>query len=93
SPYPGTEFYNMVKEAGYLRPGLKWADYAIVSNQISTVDLPGLPAEQIHKWVKKAYRSFYLSPKFVFSRLKELRSMHDLKNLLQGAIIFLKLIK
>lgn len=93
SPYPGTEFYNMVKEAGYLRPGLKWADYAIVSNQISTVDLPGLPAEQIHKWVKKAYRSFYLSPKFVFSRLKELRSMHDVKNLLQGAIIFLKLIK
>ena len=93
SPYPGTEFYNMVKEAGYLRPGLKWADYAIVSNKISTVDLPGLPAEQIHKWVKKAYRSFYLSPKFVFSRLKELRSMHDVKNLLQGAIIFLKLIK
>ena len=93
SPYPGTEFYSMVKEAGYLRSGLKWADFAIVSNTISTVNLPDLPAEKIHKWVKKAYRSFYLSPRFIFSRLKDVKSMHDVKNLVQGAIIFLKLIK
>tara|TARA_B100000315_G_scaffold41491_1_gene36391 strand:+ start:6164 stop:7579 length:1416 start_codon:yes stop_codon:yes gene_type:complete len=93
SPYPGTEFYNMVKDAGYLRSGLKWADFAIVSNQISTVNLPDLPAEKIHKWVKKAYRSFYLSPGFIFSRLKDIKSMHDVKNLVQGVIIFLKLIK
>ncbi len=91
SPYPGTEFYSMVKEAGYLRSGLKWADFAIVSNKISTVNLPGLPAEKIHEWVKKAYRSFYLSPRYVFSQLRNIKSIHDVKNLIQGTIIFLKL--
>lgn len=91
SPYPGTEFYRMVKEAGYLRPGLKWVDFAIVSNKFSTIDLPGLPAEKIHEWVKKAYRSFYLSPRYIFSQLRNIRSMHDVKNLIQGMIIFFKL--
>ncbi|MBI4690181.1 MAG: radical SAM protein [Nitrospirae bacterium] len=92
SPYPGTEFYRMVKEAGYLRPNLKWVDFAIVSDKISTVNLPGLPAEKIHWWVKKAYRSFYLSPRYIFSRLKDIRSIHDIKNLFGGAEIFLKII-
>lgn len=92
SPYPGTEFYRMVKEAGYLRPGLKWVDFAIVSNKMSTIDLPGLPADKIHEWVKKAYRSFYLSPRYIFSQLRNIRSIHDVKNLIQGTIIFLKLV-
>jgi len=92
SPYPGTEFYRMVKEAGYLRHDIKWSNFAIVSNQISTVNLPGLPAEAIHKWVKKAYRSFYLSPQYIFSRLKNIRSIHDLKNLVLGIGIFMKIL-
>jgi radical SAM superfamily enzyme YgiQ (UPF0313 family) len=91
SPYPGTEFYRMVKEAGYLRPDIRWSDFAIVSNQISTVNLPGLPAEAIHKWVKKAYRSFYLSPKYISSRFIHIRSLHDLKNLVLGLGIFVKI--
>lgn len=92
SPYPGTEFYRVVKEAGYLRPDVKWSDFAIVSNQISTVNLPGLPAKAIHKWVKKAYRSFYLSPQYMLSRFKTIRSIHDLKNLVLGAGIFIKIL-
>ncbi|MCL4455817.1 MAG: B12-binding domain-containing radical SAM protein [Nitrospirae bacterium] len=91
SPYPGTEFYRMAKEAGYFRPNLKWIDFAIVSDKISTVNLPGLPAEEIHRWVTKAYKSFYLSPHYILSRLKQIRSFHDIKNLLGGAAIFLKI--
>jgi len=92
SPYPGTEFYRMAKEAGYLRPNLKWSDFAIVSNAVSTVNLPGLPAEKIHRWVKRAYRAYYLSPRYIFSRLREIRSGHDIRNLVQGSLIFLKII-
>ncbi|MGK5090444.1 radical SAM protein [Deltaproteobacteria bacterium TL4] len=91
SPYPGTEFYRMVKEAGYLRKNLKWEDYAIVSNKISTVDLPGLPAEEIHRWVIRAYRSFYLSPRYLLTRLWNIRSLHDISNLLAGFWIFVKI--
>jgi hypothetical protein len=82
----------MAKEAGYLRPDMRWSDFAIVSDRISPVNLPGLSAEAIHKWVKKAYRSFYLHPQYVLSRLTSIRSFHDVRNLILGIGIFLKIL-
>lgn len=92
SPYPGTEFYRMAKEAGYLRPDVQWSDFAIVSDRLSPVNLPGLSAKAIHKWVKKAYRAFYLHPQYILSRLTSIRSLHDVRNLILGIGIFLKIL-
>ena len=84
SPYPGTEFYRMAKELNYIRKDAQWIDYAIVSDRPSVVNLPGLPAEAIHKWVKYAYRSFYLNPRYILSRLRKIDSWKTLQDNLEG---------
>jgi len=92
SPYPGTDFYKTAKHSGYLNEMAKWADYAIVSNKSSVVNLPGLSAEEIHRQVKIAYRSFYLSPNYIISRLKQIRSWRMLLENLKGLKILFAII-
>jgi len=93
SPYPGTEFYKIAKESGYIRENAQWIDYAIVSDKPSVIDLPGLPAKEIHKWVKRAYNSFYLSPKYIFSRIKKINSWKAFMDNLKGLKILFSIIK
>jgi len=93
SPYPGTEFYRMAKEAGYIRENAQWVDYAIVSDRSSVIDLPGLPAQEIHKWVKRAYSSFYFSPRYIFSRIKKINSWKSFIDNLKGLKILFSIVK
>ncbi|MFC1511327.1 B12-binding domain-containing radical SAM protein [Candidatus Margulisiibacteriota bacterium] len=92
SPYPGTDFYKMAKQLGYLNQDAKWIDYAIVSNKPSVVNLPGLSAEAISRWVKYAYRSFYLTPSYIYMRLRQVRSWRTLLENLKGLKILFAII-
>jgi len=91
SPYPGTEFYQIAKKNGYFRKDIEWKDFTLVSNNLSPLNLPGLPAERILEWQKKAYRQYYLRPKYVLSKITGLKTVVDLKNLYNGAKLFLRL--
>jgi len=74
----------MAKASNLIRPDVQWQDYAIVSDRPSVVNLPDLSAEEIHEWVIHAYRSFYLSPAYLISRLKEMRSIKNFLDNLAG---------
>ena len=91
SPYPGTEFYETAKANGYFRRDLEWKDFALVSNNLPPLNLPGLPAERILYWQKKAYREYYLRPKYILSKIIGIRSLVELKNLYNGVKLFLRL--
>ena len=91
SPYPGTEFYRIAKEEGYLRPDFNWKDFTLVGNNKPPLNLPGLPAEKILKWQKRAYLEYYLRPSYIFDKLVSIRSMVDIKNLLGGLKLLLRL--
>ena len=93
SPYPGTEFYRKAKERGYFRKDFTWKDFTLVSNNLPPLNLPGLPAEKILYWQKKAYRDYYLNPMYIWSKVTGIKSMVDLKNLYDGAKLFLRLEK
>ncbi len=93
SPYPGTEFYQTAKEQGFLRKDIKWQDFTLVSNNLPPLNLPGLSAERILYWQKRAYREYYLRPKYIWSKILGLRSLVDFKNLYNGAKLFLRLEK
>ena len=41
--------------------------------------------EQLMKLEKKAFRKFYLRPKYILGRLRKLRSMEDVKRYAKGA--------
>lgn len=91
SPYPGTEFYQIAKENNYFRKDFVWKDFTLVSNNLPPLNLPDLPAEKILYWQKKAYRQYYLSPRYIFSRIVGIKTIVDLENLYNGAKLFLRL--
>ncbi|MFA6525946.1 MAG: radical SAM protein [Candidatus Buchananbacteria bacterium] len=93
SPYPGTEFYDIAKEKGYFRKNFEWKDFTLVSNNLPPLNLPGLPAEKILEWQKKAYRDYYIRPAYIIQKIRSIRSMVDIKNLYNGAKLFLRLEK
>ncbi|MFH1439365.1 MAG: radical SAM protein [Candidatus Woesearchaeota archaeon] len=84
SPYPGTQVYYTALEKGYLREGLKWRDFALLSKNPPVLNLPNLPPHVVKQWIKKAYREFYLRPSYLFNQLAGIRNMRDIKRMWKG---------
>ncbi len=63
APYPGTEFYKMAQEKGWLIPH-KWEDFD--QNYSAIVDYGNLTPNQIVKAMKKANLKFFLRPGKIF---------------------------
>jgi radical SAM superfamily enzyme YgiQ (UPF0313 family) len=93
SPYPGTEFYQTLKKEGWFRKDFEWKDFTLVSNNLPPFNLPGLPAEKLLYWQKRAYRQYYLRPRYVLQKIFSIKNLVDLKNLYNGAKLFLKIEK
>jgi anaerobic magnesium-protoporphyrin IX monomethyl ester cyclase len=55
-PFPGTTFYDEMKKNDWL-------------NKDGQPDLPGFPNEEIRAFAKKAYRKFYMSPKYLWKSI------------------------
>jgi radical SAM superfamily enzyme YgiQ (UPF0313 family) len=74
SPFPGTEFYSMAKENGW-----------IIDNQYRPTDVqkesilnyPHLSARKMESLLFWGNLSYYLSPRFVFTQIRRFRSWKD----------------
>lgn len=94
SPYPGTEFYNVAKERGFFRNGLEWKDFTLVADRAKPpLNLPGLTSERIAYWQKRAYREYYLNPKYILQKFLSVNSIVDIKNLIYGVKLLFRLQK
>lgn len=91
SPYPGTDFFNIAKEKGYLRQDYKWIDFILVGDILPLINLPDLKAEEILKWQKKANREYYLRWAYIMMRLKKMRNMKDIRKEIRKLVGGLKL--
>jgi radical SAM superfamily enzyme YgiQ (UPF0313 family) len=60
-PFPGTPFYDALKEKGWLSDGLP--------------DYPEISSEEMERYAKKAYRKFYISLPFLKQALLHPREM------------------
>lgn len=56
TPFPGTELYEEARQAGWL------AGHTACSQHNAGMSLPGLPAETVNAFRRKAYRRFYCRP-------------------------------
>ena len=87
TPYPGTEFYRMCEEHGWLK-SRKWEDYD--QNYSAIVEYPNLSSEEIAEALRKAYISFYFRPKQIKKITKELFSswenMKAIANIARGLL-------
>jgi anaerobic magnesium-protoporphyrin IX monomethyl ester cyclase len=78
APYPGTPFFFEVAENGWFRPGTKWEE--VDMDQSTVLDYPGLPAERLEYWQRRATREWSLRPGPMWTFLKGLNSWQGFKS-------------
>lgn len=72
APYPGTPFFFEVVENGWFRPGTRWEQ--VDMDKGTVLDYPGLPAERLLYWQKRAFREWAMRPGPMVTYLKMLVS-------------------
>jgi radical SAM superfamily enzyme YgiQ (UPF0313 family) len=72
APYPGTPFFQEVVRNGWFRPGVRWEQ--VDMDESTVLDYPGLRAEELEYWQKRAFREWALRPGPVMTYLKMLLS-------------------
>jgi hopanoid biosynthesis associated radical SAM protein HpnJ len=88
SPYPGTHFYEFVKENGYevVDPLVDAGGY-----QKCTVSYPAISADEIYASVEQFYKEFYFRPRYIARKVKQIVfDSHERPRLLAEGKQFLK---
>ena len=70
APHPGTPFFFEVVENGWFRPGTRWEE--VDMDRSTVLDYPGLPAERLEYWQRRAFREWSLRPGPAWTYLKML---------------------
>jgi anaerobic magnesium-protoporphyrin IX monomethyl ester cyclase len=78
APYPGTPFFFEVVQNGWFRPGTQWEE--VDMDQSTVLDYPGLSAEQLKYWQRRATREWSLRPGPLLTFLKGMNSWQGLKS-------------
>jgi len=78
TPLPGTELYQGAKDRGELSSDVDWDKYLMFSAE----DIPYVPAgvsrALMKEYHRKAYREFYLRPRFILGQIARIRTREDL---------------
>lgn len=75
TPFPGTAMFNWAKENNYLNT-YDWDDYDLAR---VVMELPSVSPKEIVRFYRKAYKKFYLRPRYLIKRIMKIRSFNDLK--------------
>lgn len=68
APYPGTPFFFEVVRENWFRAGTRWEQ--VDMDKGTVLDYPGLPAERLLYWQKRAFREWALRPGPILTYLK-----------------------
>ena len=91
TPYPGTPMFNQVKENG----SLKILDFDKYDTATPTFEIPDLSMEELREMREKAFRSFYLRPRYalnvllrggVYGRASKMLVLAHLRRAMRGKI-------
>jgi radical SAM superfamily enzyme YgiQ (UPF0313 family) len=85
TPYPNTPYYEQLKAEGLLSE-----DWSLFTSRAPVIGTTDLSPEKLHSLIKKAYRRFYFRPRYVFMRLRKLRSAHEIMRTARGLMSALK---
>ena len=80
-PFPGTEIYRDAEKYGTFNKD--WEKMSVFNEpQFIPKDLT---KEEMIRWNKKGFNSFYLQPRIILSYLKEIRGFGEIKKIVMGA--------
>ena len=92
SPVPGSDLYEISKKEGFITKDTKWTEFAPLTNMSPVLVQRNVSKERLVYWQKRAFREFYLRPKYIFHKLKQLKSLDALKMILEGLRVFYRIL-
>jgi radical SAM superfamily enzyme YgiQ (UPF0313 family) len=60
------------------------------ASKFQDTTVTGYPVPQAQQWLKSASSDFYLRPRYMWGRVRDLRSLQDARNLASGGVSFLR---
>lgn len=87
TPFPGTALYKLIEKHGKILTK-DWERYGIYEEPL--FETKDLTKELVAKMYRKAYREFYFRPTYILRRVKNIRSLRDLKVAINGFLEILK---
>ena len=82
--YPGTEFYEWAKKNYYLAVN-DWPEWVDKNGeQVTVLNYPQMPREEMNYYIDKALREFYLRPRQIARMVLKIRSWEDIKRKAYG---------
>jgi len=96
TPIPGTEFYDYVKENGFLLVDDLEESLDNWGAQKCIISYPEFTKEDIEYYVDKALKEYYLSPSYIPVVMKNIlrkNGLHELKGIWKSAKVFFRYIR
>ncbi len=84
APYPGTPFFFEVLQNNWFRPGTQWEE--VDMDQSTVLDYPGLKAEELEYWQKRAFREWAFRPGPIWTYLKGITGPEVVKSAIEVAL-------
>ena len=81
APYPGTPFFFDVVENGWFRPGAQWEE--VDMDRSTVLDYPGLSAERLEYWQRRAFREWAMRPGPILTYLRSANSLRALRSFVE----------
>jgi radical SAM superfamily enzyme YgiQ (UPF0313 family) len=79
TPLPGTELFQIAKERGELSQDVKWDKYLMFSAEELPYVTKTLTEGVLREYSKKAYREFYMRPRFILGQVSRIRTKEDIQ--------------
>lgn len=77
TPLPGSEMFNILESDNRLI-SYNWEDYNYLKSRMNVFKHKHLNSSILAKKLRQAYLSFYLRPKYIIGRIRQLKKSEDL---------------
>ena len=92
APFPGTDLYQIAQDLGHINQNTPWEAFAPLTGLRPILAQNNLTQEELIYWQKRAFRQFYLRPKYIIKKLCQIRGTEGIKSLLEGIRIFFRIL-
>ena len=91
-PVPGSDLYYYAKSKGFVTENTPWEMFAPLTDASPIPVQKNLNQNDLTYWQKKAFREFYLRPKYIFRKLKQVNSWDAFKSVFEGVRILIRIL-
>lgn len=94
-PVPGSDLYYYARDNNFIPENTPWEMFAPLSNTPPVLAQINLTQDELVYWQKKAFREFYIRPKYIINKFKRMNSMNvwdAVKTLAEGARVLIRIL-